>query len=88
MEGKMKYLIEATDKYIKEQISDKELSLEKGIAGYKPKKGEQWEVDEDRKNLLIKEGFAKVVEKEKIKEESKKESKAKKKTNKNTKKEE
>ena len=86
----MKYLIEATDKYVKENMADKELSVEKGIAGYQPKKGERWEVDEERKNLLVKNGFAKVVveeKKEEIKEEIKKEFKAsKKKENKNKKK--
>ena len=71
----MKYLVEATDKYVKEQISDRELSGKKGINSYKPKKGEQWEVDEDRKNLLVENGFVKVVEKEDKEKENKKEEK-------------
>lgn len=59
-EMKMKYLVEATDKYEKEKTSDNQLSESKGTR-YFPKEGEQWEVDFERKEKLVNLGFVKVV---------------------------
>lgn len=80
-EKEMRFLVEATDKYTTERISDNELSEIKGISKYKPKKGEQWEVDFARKELLETNGFVKVIKeikekadiKETIKEDKKEE---------------
>lgn len=60
-EMKMKYLVEATDKYITTNKFDGERSASKGVAKYFPKKGEQWEVDAVRKDILVEGGFATVV---------------------------
>ena len=68
-EKKMKYLVEATDLYTKKNIWDSELSEIKGIPEYKPKEGEQWEVDFDRKEKLVNLGYAKLIKE--IKEEKK-----------------
>lgn len=59
-EKKMKYLVEATEKYEKTNTSDNDLSAKKGIR-YVPKKGEQWEVDHERKEKLVDLGFITVV---------------------------
>lgn len=59
-EKKMRFLVEATDKYERSNTSDNELSEKNGIR-YVPKKGEQWEVDFARKEKLIDLGFATVV---------------------------
>ena len=64
-EGKMKkFRVEATDKYEKDSISDSELNTY-------PKEGFKWIVSEERKDLLEKNGFVKVIEE--IKDEPKKE---------------
>ena len=57
----MRYLGEATDKYIEEDMSDNELSKREGKR-YVPKAGEQWEVSFERKELLEENGFIKVIE--------------------------
>lgn len=74
-EKKMIFLIEATDKYEKTNTWDTELSVQKGIDKYKPKKGEQWKVDYERKEKLVEFGFATVVKeiKEEVIETAKKE---------------
>lgn len=59
-ELKMKYLVEATNKYIKANKYDGELSKEKGIRYY-PKEGEQWVVDSLRKDKLVNEGYVVVI---------------------------
>jgi len=87
-EKKMKFLIEATDKYQKTNTWDGDLSVQKGVLKYKPVKGEQWEVDYDRKEKLVELGFAVVVKEikdEKI-ETAKKEIKTEKAVKKTTKK--
>lgn len=65
-EKKMKYLVQATDKYERTNNWDKELTQVKGVK-YIPKKGEQWEVDYARKEHLVELGFVEVVKE--IKEE-------------------
>lgn len=50
-EKKMKYLVQATNKYIEKHKFDEELSKIKGVKYY-PKEGEQWEVDYKRMCLL------------------------------------
>lgn len=60
-EKEMKYLVEATDKYVKNNNWDKELSVQKGVEKYIPKKGEQWIVDFERKEYLVELGFVTVV---------------------------
>ena len=67
-EKKMKFLVEATDKYIRTNTWDVELSIKKGIKEYKPQIGEQWEVSYERKEHLVELGFVKVVQE--IKEET------------------
>ena len=57
----MKFLVQATDKYINKNIYDGELSIRKGVAQYYPKPGEQWEVDYERKETLVEQGFVTVV---------------------------
>lgn len=59
-EKKMKFLVEATNKYARTNTSDNQLS---GINGkrYVPKAGEQWEVDFERKEILVEQGFVTVV---------------------------
>ena len=61
-EMKMKYLVEATNKYEKTNNHDLELSKEKGVDKYIPKAGEQWEVSCERKDKLVELGYVKVVE--------------------------
>ena len=56
----MRFLVEATDKYTLTNTSDNELSQIKGER-YVPKKGEQWEVEFDRKEKLIDLGYVKLV---------------------------
>lgn len=90
-EKKMKYLVQATDKYERTNIWDAELSERKGIKEYKPKQGEQWEVDFERKEKLVELGFVTVVkeikeEKEVVVETAKKEVKTEKAVRKTTKK--
>ena len=58
---KMKFLVEATDKYERERIIDNGLTAEKGEICI-PKKGEQWIVGLERKNILESKGFVKVIE--------------------------
>lgn len=59
-EKKMKYLVEATNKYEKTKNHDLELSEQKGER-YIPKEGEQWKVSYERKEKLVELGFVKVV---------------------------
>lgn len=59
-EKNMRYLVEATDKYITTNKFDGELSAIKGTK-YFPQKGEQWEVSYERKEKLVELGFATVV---------------------------
>ena len=47
-EQKMKYLVQATDMYLKKNKWDGDLSKKKGVKKYYPKPGEQWEVDFER----------------------------------------
>ena len=78
-EKKMKYLVEATDKYVKRNKWDAELSQKKSEeegkeVKYFPKEGEQWVVSYERKELLVEKGFAKIIKEieevtEKIKED-------------------
>lgn len=85
-EKKMKFLVEATDKYERTNTSDNELST-KNEKRYVPKQGEQWEVDFERKEHLLELGFVTVVEEikeEAEKEEPKAEAEPKKKTTKKT----
>ena len=72
-EKKMKFLVEATNKYVKTNTWDGELSIQKGIKEYKPKEGERWEVSLERKNILVEKGFVKVLEEIKEIETAKKE---------------
>ena len=60
-ERDMKYIVEATDKYKKENISDNILSAMKGVKRYVPNNGEQWEVDSERKDILLEKGFIRVI---------------------------
>ena len=60
-EMKMKYLVEATDKYTKTNTWDVDLSKEKGIKEYKPKAGERFEVSFERKEKLVELGFVKEI---------------------------
>lgn len=60
-EKRMKFLVEATNKYQNTNTYDVELSKQKGVEKYFPKTGEQWEVDFERKELLVDKGFVKVV---------------------------
>ena len=59
-EKKMRYIVEATDKYITNNRWDGELSAEKNMKYY-PKKGERWEVSYERKEHLVNLGFVKEV---------------------------
>lgn len=96
-EKKMRYIVEATDKYIGTNKWDGELSdiksKETGIeVHYYPKAGERWEVSFERKEKLVNLGFVKVVEevkeeKEIVVETAKKEVKTEKAIKKTTKKE-
>ena len=65
-EKRMKYLIEATEKYVETNTYDAQRSEEESKKKgekviYFPQKGEQWEVDFDRKEILCEKGFAIVV---------------------------
>lgn len=65
-EKKMKFLVEATDKYVAKRTWDVELSKKKSEElgkdiKYYPKKGEQWEVSFERKELLVENGFVIVI---------------------------
>ena len=85
-ELKMKFLVRATDKYIKTNTWDSDLSLQKGVAEYKPQEGEQWEVDYMRKEKLVELGFVTVVKEIKEVETAKKEVKTEKAVKKTTRK--
>ena len=88
-EKKMKYIVQATNKYKQCNIFDKELSIEKGMPAYIPEEGETWEVDFTRKEELVEKGFAivvKEIKKEKEIETAKKEVKTEKAVKKSTKK--
>lgn len=61
-EMKMRYLVEATNKYEKTSNFDLELSKQRGVKKYIPKQGEQWEVDFERKEKLVELGYVEVVE--------------------------
>lgn len=87
-EKQMKYLIEATDLYIRKNVWDVELSQKKSEeegkeVKYYPRQGEQWEVDFERKELLVEKKYAKLIKeipdkkekKEEVKKEAKKTSK-------------
>ena len=65
-ELKMKFLVQATDKYERTNTNDIELTALHGTR-YVPKTGEQWEVDFGRKETLVELGF--VTVKKEIKEE-------------------
>lgn len=67
-ERKMKYLVEATDKYVEKNDWDVELSKQKNVDKYTPKEGEQWEVDCARKEKLEELGYVKTIRE--IEEES------------------
>ena len=65
-ERDMRYLVEATSKYKKEDVSDTELLKEKqkqglAISRYVPEEGEQFEVDTERKDLLVSLNYVKVI---------------------------
>lgn len=65
-EKKMKFLVEATNKYEAKKIWDAELSKQKSEEEgkeirYYPKEGEQWVVSFDRKEVLVNKGFAKEI---------------------------
>ena len=79
-EKKMRFIVEATDKYIENNKWDGELSdiksKEEGReVHYYPKAGERWEVSFERKEKLVDLGFVTVIEE--VKEEKKETSKAK-----------
>lgn len=62
----MKYLVEATDKYTKSTIYDTERSAEESKkqgkdVKYFPNEGEQWIVNDKRKDILVQNGFVKVI---------------------------
>lgn len=59
-ELEMRYEIEATDKYVRDNVYDGELSSIKCIEFYPPK-GFKWVVSAERKDVLVSKGFAKVV---------------------------
>lgn len=86
-EKKMKFLVEATEKYERTNTSDNELSNKKGTR-YVPKKGEQWEVDYERKEKLVELGFVTLIKEieEKVIETAKKEVKTEKAVKRTTKK--
>lgn len=90
-EKKMRFIVEATDKYIENNKWDGELSdiksKEEGReVHYYPKAGERWEVSFERKEKLVDLGFVKVVEEVKEVETAKKEVKTEKAVKKTTKK--
>ena len=62
----MRYLVEATSKYKEGDVSDTELLKEKqkqglAISRYVPEEGEQFEVDAERKDLLVALNYVKVI---------------------------
>lgn len=59
-EQETQYLVEATSKYEGTNTNDLELT-EKYKSRYVPRKGEQWLVDYDRKELLYEKGFINVI---------------------------
>lgn len=65
-ELKMKFLVQATDKYERTNTNDIELTALHGTR-YVPKTGEQWEVNFARKETLVELGFVTVIKE--IKEE-------------------
>ena len=85
-EKKMRYLVEATNKYERTNNHDIELSKQKGVEKYIPKEGEKWEVDWERKEKLVNLGYVKEVKEIKEIETAKKEVKAEKAVKKTTKK--
>lgn len=60
------FLVEATSKYEGTNTDDSELSM-KYEKRYVPKKGEQWTVSYDRKELLDDKGFINVIKKMEVK---------------------
>lgn len=65
-ERDMRYLVEATSKYKDGDVSDNELLKEKrkqglAISRYVPEEGEQFEVDTERKDLLVALNYVKVI---------------------------
>ena len=72
-EQKMKYLVEATNKYEKTGNWDNTLSEQKKVDKYIPKQGERWKVDFERKEKLVELGYVKVVKEIKEIETAKKE---------------
>ena len=85
-EMEMRYIVEATAKYEKENVSDTERAIVKEVRRYIPKEGEQWEVDSERKEILVSRGFVKVIKevKDEIVEEVIKEKPVKKPTTRKT----
>lgn len=62
----MKYLVEATNKYIAKRIWDSELSKQKSeeegkVVKYYPTEGEQWKVSFERKEILVNKGFVREI---------------------------
>ena len=76
-EKKMRFIVEATDKYVETNKWDRELSEQKGPnykgPNYIPKAGERWEVSYERKEELESLGFVTVIEEVKEIETAKKE---------------
>lgn len=91
-ELKMRFLVEATNKYQITNTYDVMRSKEIGIKKYVPQKGERWEVDYARKEELVDKGFVvvvkeiqeKVIKVENTKKEEKNEKVSKKTTRKTT----
>lgn len=71
-EKKMRFIVEATDKYVRTNTWDAELSEQKE-PNYIPKAGERWEVSFERKEKLESLGFVTVIEEVKEIETAKKE---------------
>ena len=73
----MKYKVKATEKYRKNGIIDAErteaLKDEIGGRDYYPEEGEEWIVDEERKNALVEKELVVVVEEIAEKKQLKKE---------------
>lgn len=61
-EKKMKFIVEATNKYEQTGNHDIERSEAKGVEKYIPKAGERWEVDFERKEKLVELGYVKEIE--------------------------
>ena len=60
-EKKMRFKVQATNKYERTNTNDVELTATYGTR-YVPKEGEQWEVAFERKEKLVELGFVTVVE--------------------------